>query len=51
LEVVPSLTVPIAELTRSSSSESLLPEAISEALEISLAEVLELYFREDGKDA
>jgi hypothetical protein len=36
--------VPIEELTRSSSSGSLLPEAISEALGISLPKVLDLYF-------
>jgi hypothetical protein len=48
-EVVPSLLVPIKELTRSSSNESLLPKAISEALGISLAEVMDLYFR-DGSD-
>jgi hypothetical protein len=36
--------VPIEELTRLSSSSSLLPEAISEALGISLSEVLDLYF-------
>jgi hypothetical protein len=36
--------VPIKELTRSSSSSSVLPEAISEALDISLSEVLDLYF-------
>jgi hypothetical protein len=33
-------------LTRSSPSESLLPEAINEALGISLSEVLNLYFGE-----
>jgi hypothetical protein len=38
-EVVP-LVVPVEELTRSSSSEGMLPEAISEALGISLSEVL-----------
>jgi hypothetical protein len=49
-EVVPPLTVPIEELTRSSSSsESLLPEAISEALGISLSEVFDLYFRDIDK--
>jgi hypothetical protein len=37
-------TVPIEELTRSSLSSSMLPEAISEALGISLPEVLDLYF-------
>jgi hypothetical protein len=42
--------VPIEELTRSSSNESLLPEAISEALGISLAEVMDLYFRDDSDE-
>jgi hypothetical protein len=46
LEVVPPLIVPVEELTSSSPSESLLPEAISEALGISLSEVLNLYFGE-----
>jgi hypothetical protein len=41
---VPPLVVPIEELTRSSLSGSLLPKAISEALGISLSEVLDLYF-------
>jgi hypothetical protein len=45
-EVVPLQTVPIEDLTRSSPSESLLPEAVSEALGISLSEVLNLYFGE-----
>jgi hypothetical protein len=45
-EVVPPLVVPIEELTRSSPSGSLLPEAISEALGISLSEVFDLYFRD-----
>jgi hypothetical protein len=44
LEVVPLQIIPIEDLTRSSSSESLLPEAVSEALGISLSEVLNLYF-------
>jgi hypothetical protein len=44
VEVVTPWTVPIEELTRSPSSEGVLPEAISEALGISLAEVLDLYF-------
>jgi hypothetical protein len=39
------LVVPVANLTRSSSPGSVLPEAISEALGISLPEVLDLYFR------
>jgi hypothetical protein len=47
---VPFLTVPIKELTRLSLSESLLPKAISEALGISLAEVLDLYFRDGDED-
>jgi hypothetical protein len=51
LEVVPSLLVPIDELTRSSSKESLLPEAISEALGISLNEVMELYFQDNNEEA
>jgi hypothetical protein len=46
LEVVPPQVVPIEDLTRSSPSESLLPEAVSEALGISLSEVLNLYFGE-----
>jgi hypothetical protein len=45
-EVVPLQVVPIEDLTRSSPSESLLPEAVSEALGISLSEVLNLYFGE-----
>jgi hypothetical protein len=44
LEVVPPV-VPIEELTRSSSPGSMLPQAMSEALGISLSEVLDLYFR------
>jgi hypothetical protein len=36
--------VPIEELTHSSPSGSLLPEAISQALGISLSEVFDLYF-------
>jgi hypothetical protein len=50
LEVVPPRTVPVEDLTRSSPSESLLPEAVSEALGISLSEVLNLYFGELDKD-
>jgi hypothetical protein len=38
--------VPIEDLTRSSPSKSLLPEVVSEALGISLSEVLNLYFGE-----
>jgi hypothetical protein len=45
MEVAPSL-VPIKELTRLSSPSNMLPEAVSEALGISLSEVLDLYFRE-----
>jgi hypothetical protein len=45
-EVVPLQVVLIEDLTRSSPSESLLPEAVSEALGISLSEVLNLYFGE-----
>jgi hypothetical protein len=45
-EVVPLQVVPIEDLTQSSPSESLLPEAVSEALGISLSEVLNLYFGE-----
>jgi hypothetical protein len=48
-EVVPLQVVPIEDLTRSSPSESLLPEAVSEALGISLSEVLNLYFGELDK--
>jgi hypothetical protein len=44
------LTVPVEALTRSSPSESLLPEAVSEALGISLSEVLNLYFGELDED-
>jgi hypothetical protein len=44
------LTVPVEDLTRSSPSESLLPEAVSEALGISLSEVLNLYFGELDED-
>jgi hypothetical protein len=48
-EVVTPCQVPIEDLLRSSSEdEGLLPEAISEALGISLAEVLDCYFREDS---
>jgi hypothetical protein len=50
LEVVPPRTVPVEDLTRSSPSESLLPEAVSEALGISLSEVLNLYFGELDED-
>jgi hypothetical protein len=50
LEVVPLQVVPIEDLTRSSPSEGLLPEAVSEALGISLSEVLNLYFRELDED-
>jgi hypothetical protein len=46
LEVVTSVVVPVEELMRSSPSESLLPEAISEALGITLSEVFDLYFRD-----
>jgi hypothetical protein len=46
LEVVPPLIVLVEELTSSSLSESLLSEAISEALGISLSKVLNLYFGE-----
>jgi hypothetical protein len=45
-EVVPLQVVPIEDLTRSSPSESLLPEAVTKALGISLSEVLNLYFGE-----
>jgi hypothetical protein len=45
MEVALSL-VPVEELTRSSSPSNMLPEAVSEALGISLSEVLELYFGE-----
>jgi hypothetical protein len=50
LEVVPPWTVPVEDLTRSSPSESLLPEAVSEALGISLSEVLNLYSGELDED-
>jgi hypothetical protein len=50
LEVVPPQTIPIEDLTRSFPSESLLPEAISEALGISLSKVLILYFGELDKN-
>jgi hypothetical protein len=46
MEVVTSVVVPVEELMRSSPSESVLPEAISEALGISLSEVFDLYFRD-----
>jgi hypothetical protein len=43
--------VPIGELTRLCLlSSNLLPEAISEALGISLSEVLDLYFRGVGEE-
>jgi hypothetical protein len=43
--------VSIGDLTRSSSSSSnLLPEAIGEALGISLSEVLGLYFRDVSEE-
>jgi hypothetical protein len=45
LEVAPPL-IPVEELTRSSSPLSMLPEAVSEALGISLSKVLDLYFGE-----
>jgi hypothetical protein len=45
LEVTLPAVILVGELTRSSSSSGgLLPEAVSEALGISLAEVLDLYF-------
>jgi hypothetical protein len=43
-----SRTVPIEELTRSSSPASMLPAALSEALGISLADVMMRYF--DGSE-
>jgi hypothetical protein len=46
LEVALPVVVPVEELNQSSSSEGMLPEAVSEALGISLAEVLDLYFGE-----
>jgi hypothetical protein len=49
-EVVPLQVVPIEDLTRSSPSEGLLPEAVSEALGTSLSEVLNLYFGELDED-
>jgi hypothetical protein len=49
-EVVSLQIVPIEDLNRSSPSESLLPEAVSEALGISLSEVLNLYFGELDED-
>jgi hypothetical protein len=42
------LAVPIEELTRSSSPASILPGALSEALGISLADVMDRYF--DGSE-
>jgi hypothetical protein len=42
------LVVPIEELTRSSSPASILPAALSEALGISLADVMDRYF--DGSE-
>jgi hypothetical protein len=48
LEVAPPL-IPVEELTKSSLPSNMLPEAVSEALGISLSEVLDLYFGElDG---
>jgi hypothetical protein len=44
------VTVPVKDLTRLSPSESLLPEAVSKALGISLSDVLNLYFGELNKD-
>jgi hypothetical protein len=38
------LVVPVEELTRSSSPASMLPGALSEALSISLSEVMDQYF-------
>jgi hypothetical protein len=49
-EVVPLQVVPIEDLTRSSPSEGLLPEAVGEALGISLSKVLNLYFGELDED-
>jgi hypothetical protein len=49
VEVVSPCRVPIEDLVRSASEdEGLLLAAISEALGISLAEVLDCYFREDS---
>jgi hypothetical protein len=45
---VTHLFVPIEELTRSSSPKSMLPAALSEALGISLSEVMDHYF--NGSD-
>jgi hypothetical protein len=42
------LIVPVKELTRSSSPVSMLPGALSEALGISLSEVMDRYF--DGSE-
>jgi hypothetical protein len=42
--------VPIAELTRSSSPHNMLPEALSEALGVSLSKVLDRYFSESDED-
>jgi hypothetical protein len=50
LEIVPPLLVPVEELTKSSSSGSLLLKAISEVLWISLVEVIDLYFRDDSDE-
>jgi hypothetical protein len=49
-EVVPLQVVPIEDLNWSSPRESLLPEAVSEALGISLSEGLNLYFGELDED-
>jgi hypothetical protein len=49
LEVMPP-RVPIKELTRSSSPSSMLPEALSEALGVSLSEVLDRYYSELDED-
>jgi hypothetical protein len=46
LEVVPPVVVPVEELNKSLPSESMLPEAISEALGISPSDVFDLYFRD-----
>jgi hypothetical protein len=43
MEVAPPL-VPVEELTRSSSPRSMLPEALSDVLGVSLSEVLACYF-------
>jgi hypothetical protein len=41
--------IPVAELTWSSSPSNMLPEALSEALGVSLLEVLDQYYRESDK--